>query len=313
VKVSLRSVAKALLRPLPQWAPVAISSPQQAISVSLVWNGNAADVTCNHSVASLQPLTVAIGLDSATQQAASGTLAFIDLASRETIGSLQVRRVTNKEAGGTNIGLFHIVRADHRCIPWPRKPWNAMLQARAIRGYRKPHNFYMPPTDVQQLMILYICPRPVVLVSVSDEVHSNIFPMDLIGPVGDEHFALALRNTSVSVPTMIRAGRIAISGIRAEHKDIAYKLGEHHKREFVEWGELPLPVVRTEKLNLPAIGSALWIRELVVDDSEVIGSHTFFTCRIVSDRQLSPGLQLHHTSGFHQEYRKKRGMAFDPA
>jgi flavin reductase (DIM6/NTAB) family NADH-FMN oxidoreductase RutF len=311
--VSLKSLAKALLRPLPQWASVAICSPQQAISVSLVWDGNATDVTRNHSVASLQPLTIAIGLDSATQQVASGTLEFIDLAGRKTIGSLQVSRVTNKEVGRTNIGLFRIVRADQRCIPWPRNPWNAMLQARAIRGYRKPHNFYMPPTDVQQLMILYICPRPVVLVSVSEETHSNIFPMDLIGPLAGAHFTLALRNTSVSVPIMVNARRIAISGIRAEHKDIVYKLGEHHKRAFVEWGELPLPVVLTEKLHLPAIGSALWIRELVVDDSEVIGSHTFFTCRIISDRQLSPGLQLHHTSGFHQEYRKKRGMAFDPA
>jgi flavin reductase (DIM6/NTAB) family NADH-FMN oxidoreductase RutF len=311
--VSLKALAKALLRPLPQWAPVAISPPQQAISVSLISNGNAVDVTRCHAIASLQPLSVAIRLDAATRGLASGTLAFTDLVSRKTIGSLQIGRITSKDTDGANIGVFRIIQSDQRCLPWPRRPWNEMFQARAIRRFRKPHNFYMPPADVQKLMVFYICPRPVVLVTVSEDAHSNIFPMDLIGTLGNQLFTLALRNTSVSVPTMVSARRLAISGIRSENKDIAYKLGEHHKREFVDWGSLPLPIFRTEHLKLPAIASALWVKELTVDSSEVIGSHTFFACRIVSDYQLSSGLQLHHTSGFHQEYRRRRGVPFDSA
>lgn len=311
--MSIRSITKAVLRPLPQWASVGISHPQQAISVWLVWNGKSVDVTRKHSVASLQPLTVAIGLDAEMEGVVSGTLEFIDVTTGEKIGSMLIGHVAARSAGETTIGLFRIVHADHRCLQWPRRSWNAMLQARAIRSYRKPHNFYMPPPDVQQLMVLYICPRPVVLVSVSEETHSNIFPMDLIGPLGDGLFALALRNTSVSVPTMVSARRIVISGMRAEHKDIVYKLGEHHKREFITWDGLQLPIVATEKFKLPAIGSALWIRELLVDTSEAIGSHTFFACRIVSERQLSTELQLHHTAGFHQEFRRKRGTPFADA
>ena len=188
-----------------------------------------------------------------------------------------------------------------------------MLQARTIRRHRKPHNFYMPPAAVQQLMIFYICPRPVVLVSVSEEEHSNLFPMDLIGPLANSCFSLALRTTNVSVPIMVKARRLAISGMGAEHKDVVYKLGEHHKKRFVAWDELRLPVVLTDTLKLPAIGSALWIRELSVEHSEEIGSHTFFTCRVVSERRLSDGLQLHHTAGFHQEFRRRQGRPFPPA
>jgi hypothetical protein len=270
-------------------------------------------VTENHTVASLQPLTVAVRLDDATQDLKSGKLSFTDAEAPEPIGSLQLSRVATRNSGGAPIGLFHIVGADHRCLAWPRRPWNAMLQARAIRSYRKPHNFYMPPTDVQKLMIFYICPRPVVLVSVSEESHSNLFPMDLIGPMASGYFTLALRSTSVSVPVMAKARRIAISGMRAEHKDFVYSLGEHHKKQFVAWDALPLPVVVTETLKLPAIGSALWIRELAIENSEVVGSHMFFTCRVVSERHLSTGLQLHHTAGFHQEFRRRRGKPFPAA
>jgi flavin reductase (DIM6/NTAB) family NADH-FMN oxidoreductase RutF len=271
------------------------------------------DVTGNHTIASLKPLTVAIGLDDTTRDLTSGTLAFVDAATSKPIGSLEMRRVAARNAGGAQIGYFSVVDADHRCLPWPRRPWNAVLQNRAIRKYRKPHNFYMPPSAVQQLMVFYICPRPVVLVSVSEQSHSNLFPMDLIGPLANGYFSLALRNTNVSVPTMAKARGLAISGMRAEHKDSVYKLGEHHKKQFAAWDELPFPVIQTERLKLPAIESALWIRELSVEHSEAIGSHTFFTCRVVSERSLSPGLQLHHTSGFHQEFRRRQGKLFAPA
>jgi flavin reductase (DIM6/NTAB) family NADH-FMN oxidoreductase RutF len=311
--VLLKATAKAVLRPLPQWAPVGITPPQQAISVSLLWNGKAADVTENHTVASLKPITLAIGLDHTTHDLTSGTLALVDAVTRKSIGFLQISRVTARNTGDAQIGFFRIIGADHRCLPWPLRPWNAMLQARAIRKFRKPHNFYMPPATVQQLMIFYICPRPVVLVSVSDESHSNLFPMDLIGPLANGYFTLALRSTNVSVPTMVKARRLAISGMRAEHREMVYKLGEHHKKQFVAWDELPLQVILTEKLRLPAIGSALWIRELFVEDSEAIGSHMFFTCRVISERGLSSGLQLHHTAGFHQEFRWRQGKPFAPA
>src|ERR1700688_4943263 len=131
-------MAKAVLRPLPQWAPVGIIHPQAAIAVSLLWNGKAADMTGNHAIASLKPLTVAIGLDGTTDDLASGTLSFVDTATRKPIGSLHISRVAARNTGGAHIGSFRIVGADHCCLPWPQRPWNAMLQARAIRRYSKP-------------------------------------------------------------------------------------------------------------------------------------------------------------------------------
>lgn len=309
--MSAKSIARRLLGPLPQWAPVGIAPPQQSISVLFEHPGRSIDVTHNNSVASLKPLTVAVGTREGIGDPGTARLVFRDDSTGREIGCLKLRRSMRNTRHP--IRLFEVERADHCCLAWPRKHWNAWLQSRAMRRNKNPHNFQMAPTAVQQLMTFYICPRPVVLVSVSEAAHSNIFPMDLIGPLGGGCFALALRSTSVSVPTMRVARRLALSGIGAEHKDAVYRLGEHHKKPFAEWNALPFPTIPTAAFGIPAVEPALWIRELAVEASEEIGSHTFFICRIVSERTRAEGLQLHHTAGFYQEFRRRRGMAFPAA
>jgi hypothetical protein len=109
---------------------------------------------------------------------------------------------------------------------------------------------------------------------------------------------------------MAAARRVAISGIGAEHKNAVYRLGEHHKKEFADWSSLGFPTQLTPVFGIPAIASALRIRELAIEHSEPIGSHMFFVCRTVSDRHMSVGPQLHHTAGFHQEFRRLHGDPF---
>lgn len=310
--MSLKTAVKPWVRPLPQWAAIGIAPPQQAISVSLQWAGQSVDVTENHTIASLRPLAVAIALSEAMSPDRA-VLAYHDRKRGKELGLITLTRSFARTVADSAIGIFRVDAAEQRCLPWPERPWNAWLQSRAIRQNRNPHNFQMAPAAVQQLMTFYICPRPVVLVSVCDATHSNIFPMDLIGPLANGCFSLALRNTSISVPAMVQGRRFALSGIPSGLKNVAYKLGEHHRRGFADWGSLPFPVIPSDVFAIPVVASALWIRELSVLHSEEIGSHTFFACRTVSERRQSSGPQLHHTAGFHQEFRRRRSVAFSPA
>jgi len=310
--VSLKAAVKPWLRPLPQWAAIGLVPPQRAVSVALEWVGHAADVAQNQTVASLRPLAVAIGLSDATGPTRA-RLVYRDPMISGALGQIALRRSSVMTVAGRAIGIFAVESADHRCLRWPQRPWNAWLQSRAMRRNTNPHNFQMTATAVRQLMVFYICPRPVVLVSVCDESHSNIFPMDLIGPLSNGCFTLALRNTSISVPTMVRARRLVLSGVPSELKDTAYRLGEHHKRGFADWDSLPFPVIRSDAFGIPAAASAVSIRECAVLHSEEIGSHTFFVCETVSERTVSAGPQLHHTAGFHQEFRRRRGTPFPSA
>jgi flavin reductase (DIM6/NTAB) family NADH-FMN oxidoreductase RutF len=296
-----------LVRPLPQWATVAVAPPQHVVSATLRWDGKSANVTADHTVASLKPLVIATSLDAGQRP----VLEYSDSATGRLLGTLHLTRAASVHTEKTSISLYNVAAGDHHCLSWPRRPWNAWLQNRLMLKSRQPHHLAMEPAAVQQLMIAYMCPRPVVLVSVAAPGHQNIFPMDLIGPL--EHsglFSLALRSTNVSIPVIRNAGRVALSSIPARMKAVVYKLSEHHKDPLQDWKALPFHVRPTREFGIPAVAEALRIQELSIVHSQEIGSHIFFLCRIVSDEDLADGVQLNHTPGFHQVYRRRHGMPF---
>src|SRR5271155_5461407 len=223
---------KRRMRPLPQWPPVALRQPQEAVQIRLATDHGEFDVTRAAVVAALRPLTLALGFDaplmSAMEERSQPELHFVDLESQRVVGILQLQHARNWNTSGVAIGLFEVRRGTHRCVRWPYRPWNRWLQNRLMRRNTDPNNFFMPPEAVQQKMIFYICPRPVVLVSVDDGSHSNLFPMDLIGPVSSDSFTLALRSTSPSIATMKSARRVVLSDVAARDYATAYKLGVHH-------------------------------------------------------------------------------------
>ena len=296
-----------LVRPLPQWSPVAVTPPQTLVSAALRWDGETADVTTDHTVASLKPLVIATSLDAGQ----GPELEYRDSATGRLLGVLRLARSASIATKNTSLTLYHVAAGEHRCLGWPRRPWNTWLQNRLMRKNRASNHLNMAPAVAQQLMIAYLCPRPVVLVSVDAPGHRNIFPMDLIGPLQRSGlFSLALRSTNVSVPTMREARRVALSSIPATMKAVVYKLAAHHKQPLSDWSELPFPVRPSREFGIPAVAASLHIRELAIVHSQEVGSHTLFLGRLVSDESLAAGTQLHHTAGFHQAWRRRRGVPF---
>jgi flavin reductase (DIM6/NTAB) family NADH-FMN oxidoreductase RutF len=303
----LKNWIRPYVRPLPQWSTVAVAPPQQVVTATLRWDGKSADVTADHTVASLVPLVIATSLDAGQHP----VLEYRDSATGRLLGVLRLTQTASIAVEKTSITLYHVAAGEHRCLGWPLRPWNAWLQNRLMRKNRSPHHFAPEPAAVQQLMIAYLSPRPVVLVSVDAPGHRNIFPMDLIGPLQRSgFFSLALRNTNVSVPVMREVRRVALSGIPATMKTVVYKLAEHHKQPLMDWNALPFPVRPSQTFEIPVVRAALRIQELAIEHSQEIGSHVFFLCRVISEENLAESDQLHHTAGFHQAYRRRRGRAF---
>jgi flavin reductase (DIM6/NTAB) family NADH-FMN oxidoreductase RutF len=298
------------VRPLPQWSPVAMAPPQTLVTATLRRNGESADVTADHTVASLRPLTIATSVDAG----ASPELEYRDSTTGKLLGTLRLARTRPVAAADTSFVLYDVVAGEHRCLRWPRRSWNAWLQNRAMLKNRSPHNPGMEPVAAQQLMIAYLCPRPVVLVSVETAWHRNIFPMDLIGPLRRSgFFSLALRSTNVSAPMMRDVRRVALSGAPAHLKATVYQLAVHHKQPLDDWNALPFPVRPSRAFGIPVVAEAPRLQELAIVHSQEIGSHTFFLGRVVSDENPTPGMQLHHTAGFHQAWRRRSGTPFTEA
>jgi flavin reductase (DIM6/NTAB) family NADH-FMN oxidoreductase RutF len=279
-----------------------MAPPQTLVTAALLWDGESADVTADHTVASLKPLVIATSLDVGP----CAVLEYRDNTTGTLLGTLQLIRAGPAAAAGTAPALYHVAAGEHYCLAWPRRSWNAWLQNRAMLKSRSPHGSGMEPTAAQQLMIAYLCPRPVVLVSVAAQGHQNIFPMDLIGPLERSGlFSLALRSTNVSVPIMREARRVALSSVPARLKTTVYQLAAHHKRPLDDWSELPFDVRPSREFGIPAVAEALRIQELAIVHHREVGSHTLFLGRVVSDENPADGMQLHHTAGFHQAWRRR--------
>jgi len=273
------------------------------VTATLRWDGKSADVTNDHTVAALKPLVIVTSIDAGPYP----VIEYSDGATGKLLGVLRLAHMDSVDADGASLPIYRVSASEHRCLDWPRRPWNTWLQNRLMRKTPSSHHALMEPDAVQQLMVAYLCPRPVVLVSVGAPDHQNIFPMDLIGPLERSgFFSLALRSTNVSAPVMCEVRRVALSGVPARMKAVVYKLSEHHKHSLEDWQALPFPVRPSRQFGIPAVAEALRIQELSIVHSQEVGSHTLFLCRIVSDEHLVKGAQLHHTPGFYQAYLRRR-------
>ena len=172
----------------------------------------------------------------------------------------------------------------------------------------------MVPSAVEQMLVFYLQPRPVCLVSVDDGQRSNLFPMDLIGPMPQERFTLALRNTSPSVETIKRSRQVAVADLPGTACALAYQLGAHHKHVQVDWESLPFATQRSREFGLRVPVMAPRIREIEILAFRTVGSHTLFVGRVCSDVVNSAdGARLCHTSGAHQRLRIRSHRPFQEA
>ena len=159
-------------------------------------------------------------------------------------------------------------------------------------------------------MVMFIRPHAVSLVSVKGKDGGNIFPMNLMGDLGDAFVGFALREDRRAAHLVEAAGRIAVSSLPFSEAPLAYKLAGNHTKDFIEWDKLPFSTIESTMFRIRVPVFAKRVRELEVEKVQPIGSHTFFVARVVNDVVLSdvPGLSVIH--GFYQCWRMRgKGVA----
>jgi flavin reductase (DIM6/NTAB) family NADH-FMN oxidoreductase RutF len=322
VRLPLPPLVKEKLRPTTQWLAISLPPAEQVVAVELVASGGTFDVTSNIAVAAMRPFTLRLSLDSTLAEALSGApaplLRLVDRELGRTVGLMWLKHTDTWETAGARIGLFEVESTVHHCVSWPRRVWDSWMYERAVRNVPR-ESLLMTPTAVEHMLAFYLRPRPVFLVSVDDGEQSNIFPMDLVGPLPPDHFTLALRTTSPSVETIKRARKVAMADLPGTACRIAYQLGAHHKRSQIDWESLPFKIARTREFGLPFPEIALRVREVEILDFKIIGSHCLFVGRIRSETVLGEDVadgeraMLCHTSGANQLLRTRYKRPFREA
>jgi flavin reductase (DIM6/NTAB) family NADH-FMN oxidoreductase RutF len=301
-------------RELSQFCALGLPEPQRDIKVWLVGMGSPRDITARNVLAATRPLVVGIGLeDDGNRSAISQNRLRLEF--REGGGAQALLGKVGLEfvdafglEGEESLRLFRTRRPANYCRPRSLL-WRRYLDF-AYAGWRKqrgpnPPEIRMVASELHALFVFYICPRPVVLVSVMDGDAGNIFPMDLIGQIGRRHFSLALHTTTKAVALIERTRRIALSGIPVEKMPLAYQLGRNHHKASVEWTSLPFSLTRSAAFGLPVPGFSLRVRELEVVKSRNMGSHTFFVCKLVEEHTIADGPQFFQAHGLYEEWRRQ--------
>jgi len=299
--------------PIPQFCTVGLKYPQSEVRVWLRGLGTPLDVTDTNVIVAARPFTVGIGLeripDAATIERAHLFMNFSDHSGdNRWLGEIRLSYAETIRIGDRALCLFRGSRSTNRCLPrsvvWRRYLDFARRQRRIAKGPTAPET-RMILRELFALSTFYICPRPVVLVSVVDGNAGNIFPMDLVGPIGGQHFTLALHATSTAVSLMERSRRVALSGVPVEQISIAYALGQNHKKTDFCWNQISFDLTTSPAFGLPIPEFALSVKEMEIEEVRAMGSHKLFICRTEVNHLRSHGLQLSFVQGFYHARRQQ--------
>jgi flavin reductase (DIM6/NTAB) family NADH-FMN oxidoreductase RutF len=282
-----------------------LDDPQEAVEVWLRGPSESKDVTRNNVIAALRPLTIGVMFGRNESQPQAGHPLRLSMHDRHTpqqvLGALLLRLVRTIELPEHRFCLFELDGRENLCVsPLSLRLYYLQEQRRMRQRLRtSPYNFQMTPQDVRGIHVFYICPRPVVLVSVEHEASGNLFPMDLIGPTDSPWFSMALRSTSPAVRLMQQSRRMALSGVPFAYQAIAYELGKHHRLSNIDWDALPFTTTRSPLFNLRVPDAALRVCEVTVHEFHEVGSHVLFLTTV--ERESIPDVakvpQLFHSFG----------------
>jgi flavin reductase (DIM6/NTAB) family NADH-FMN oxidoreductase RutF len=269
---------------LRQQCAIGLRDPQTEVSVWLCGLGAPRDVTYNHVMAAARPLTLGIGFESQRDAAiirrSRPSLQFRERRGEQRVlGEISLQPTEAIPVRGEYLHLFETRSYRNYCLPGFRL-WALYLfyEYRRWRAGRRTDasGFRMVVRELHTVFVFYICPRPVVLVSVTDGNFANIFPMDLIGPIGTRHFSLALHRTSTAVPLIENSRRVALSNVPVEQTAVAYELGKNHKKPSVDWADVPFATTLSATFRLPVPRFSLRVREMRIEAVRDLGSHKLF-------------------------------------
>jgi flavin reductase (DIM6/NTAB) family NADH-FMN oxidoreductase RutF len=294
----------------PQQCPVGLRDPQTDVAVLLHGLGDACDVTHNHFMTCGAPFTIGISFDNAqTQLINENTQLTLEFRQRDgdqrLLGEIALRRTSMVPVGDQQLALFKISNYRNYCLPrahlWARYLQYAYQRARV-------HNSDVAITwrEIHAMIVFYTCPRPVAFVSVVHENIVNIFPVNLMGPIKNNHFCFALNSATPVANLVNRAGEIALSSIPLEQRSVAFQFGKHHKREGIDLGQLPFTAKTSTALGLPVPEFALRVREMKIESARKLGSHTMFVARIIQDEHWKDDLEFFVEHGIYRAWRENK-------
>ena len=305
----LRKILRAALLGNPELSrafDLPIQAPQCEVSVWLHGTGAPRDVTTCHSVACSVPFTLCISGEGRAPLNRRAALRFHERGGeKRLLGVIELQHEAVIPTGGPELHLYKAVACTNLCLPRLRHWVRSALVARAYSKDLASGRMAVSLLDNGCNEIFFFCPRPVALVSVQQADRCNIFPMNLMGPVGQGYFVFALNSSKQGGTGSGALVDLALSTIPFEYAEQVRQLGKNHHHHSIDFDQLYFATQPSPTLGIPVPHFALAVRELRVEQTHCLGSHTFFIARILHRHVYQNSPEFHRIHGIYAVYRRK--------
>src|SRR5262249_34817903 len=139
------------------------------------------------------------------------------------LGSVLLCYEDEVPVGSGSVALFAVAGYRNRCVSRAREAAYDLSRWWGARREGETFNHQMSRPHCHRFYVLYSCPRPVAIVSFEVNGKGNLFPMDLLGPIGPNHMLLALHDTSPSLLAMRSAPGLVLSEMPVEMTPEVYR------------------------------------------------------------------------------------------
>lgn len=295
---------------LPQEFTLGLTEPQTEITVWLHGMGAPIVVTRRLTTACCAPLVLGVSLDEGQWTAGSGhcklSLRFCERAgAKRMLGEIWLAWRAALPLKGAELLLFDVLGSTNHCLPRPRLWAHFLSQAYSNRRNLGSFDVKMTARELRAAIVTFIRPHPLMLGSLVSEAGGNMFPMNLMGELGNGYFAFALKDSRRAAHLVERAGRIALSNVPLPLCSTAFQMAINHTRDSIDWKQLSFALKASKEFRIPVPAAAPRVRELQIEQIRKIGSHTLFVAQIVSDEKYFDDLQVHMVHGFYQHWRMR--------
>jgi len=281
-----------------------LTAPQTEVAVWLHGVGAPRDVTGCHSVACPVPFMVCVGWEEPEPELPShnhrASLRFYERrGEKRLLGEIKLQQQSVVLTSGPRLHLYKATGCTNFYLPRLRRWARSLYAARERWKNRGSGRMEVSSLDSRCNEAIFSCPRPVVLVSTLEGDRSNLFPMNLMGPVGREYFAFALNSKNHAAPLVDQIARLAVSTVPFEKADQVRQLAKNHHVSSVDWSQLPFDTHLSRTLLIPVPEFALTVREMKIEHSYPLGSHTFFVARVVDRTLYTDAPEFHRIHGLY--------------
>ena len=161
---------------------------------------------------------------------------------------------------------------------------------------------------MKQVQVAYSFPV-ISLITVKQNDLFNLFPTDLNGQIDDEHYIISLRHEGKAANQVEMAKRILITEIDPSFYKTVYSLGKNHMQELKAKDQFPFSDSFSDFLQLPLPRSAVYYRELELEQSFDHGIHRFLLFKIINKRLIvEKPATLAHIHNVYATWRHNKGL-----